>query len=128
VRSDGGDKGQTWAVLYDDGMSLTTASERVARSLAEAEHRRGHRVTVRLLDDAETRPRDAEKPISEPGCPNRPARPRLRDAAGSWSMRSLPSASSSRPRWPLTGVCCPGSVRIPAPARLRSAVLPIARS
>jgi dolichyl-phosphate-mannose-protein mannosyltransferase len=56
-----------WAVLYDDGMSLTTASERIARSLAEAERQRGRRVTVRRLDDAETRPRGAEKPARPPG-------------------------------------------------------------
>src|SRR5437773_2558132 len=53
-------EGQVWAVLYDGGMSLTTASERIARSLAEAERQRGHRVTVLRLADA--RP----KPISEP--------------------------------------------------------------
>ena len=40
-----------WAVLYDDGTSLTTASEPIAHSLAEAERQRGHRVTVRHLDD-----------------------------------------------------------------------------
>ncbi len=40
-----------WAVLYDDGTSLTTVSEPIARSLAEAERQRGHRVTVRRLDD-----------------------------------------------------------------------------
>ena len=40
-----------WAVLYDDGTSLTTASEPIARSLAEAERQRGHRVTIRRLDD-----------------------------------------------------------------------------
>ena len=76
VRSDGGDKGEMWAVLYDDGMSLTTASERVAHTLAEAERRRGHRVTVQRLDDVETHQpepvRPAERlaspePVSEPG-------------------------------------------------------------
>jgi outer membrane biosynthesis protein TonB len=40
-----------WAVLYDDGTSLTTVSEPIARSLAEAERQRGHRVTIRCLDD-----------------------------------------------------------------------------
>src|SRR5436190_16721872 len=53
-------EGQVWAVLYDGGLSLTTASERIARSLTEAERQRGHRVTVLRLADA--RP----KPISEP--------------------------------------------------------------
>ena len=40
-----------WAVLYDDGTSLTTVSEPIARGLAEAERQRGHRVTIRRLDD-----------------------------------------------------------------------------
>ena len=53
---------QMWAVLYDDGMSLTTVGERMARSLAEAEHEHGRRVTVRRLDDVETHPRGVEKP------------------------------------------------------------------
>jgi outer membrane biosynthesis protein TonB len=66
-----------WAVLYDDGTSLTTVSEPIARSLAEAERQRGHRVTIRLLDDdADSAPepepvRPAERfarpePVSEP--------------------------------------------------------------
>jgi outer membrane biosynthesis protein TonB len=66
-----------WAVLYDDGTSLTTVSEPIARSLAEAERQRGHRVTIRRLDDdPESAPepepiRRAERfarpePISEP--------------------------------------------------------------
>src|SRR6185503_19370189 len=44
-------RGQMWAVLYDDGTSLTTVSEPIARSLAEAERQRGHHVTIRRLDD-----------------------------------------------------------------------------
>jgi ferric-dicitrate binding protein FerR (iron transport regulator) len=108
VRSDGGDKGQTWAVLYDDGMSLTTASERVARSLAEAEHRRGHRVTVRLLDDAETRPRDAEKPISEPG----PA-PAPEPARVSGPPQAVEPAQAAEP------APVPEPARAPAPAGRR---------
>jgi hypothetical protein len=55
-----------WAVLYDDGMSLTTASEQIARILAEAERQRGRRVTVQRLDDAETPPRGVEKPDRPP--------------------------------------------------------------
>ena len=51
-----------WAVLYDDGTSLTTVSEPIARGLAEAERQRGHRVTVRRLDDAAD---GAPEPISE---------------------------------------------------------------
>ena len=40
-----------WAVLYDDGTSLTTVSEPIAHSLAEAERQRGRHVTVCRLDD-----------------------------------------------------------------------------
>jgi hypothetical protein len=70
VRSDEGDKAQVWAVQYDDGMSLTTASERVAHRLAEAERQRGHRVTVRRLNGTETHPRAAEKAAEpEPAAP-----------------------------------------------------------
>src|SRR5215471_3357288 len=81
VRSDGGGEGQMWAVLYDDGMSLTTASERIARSLAEAEGQRGRRVTVRRLDDVETHPRGAEKPARPLGRArgDGPVRPRGTD-------------------------------------------------
>lgn len=50
-----------WAVLYENGMSLTTASEETAQSLAQAEYRRGRLVTVRRLDDAEEHPRSTEK-------------------------------------------------------------------
>jgi hypothetical protein len=60
-------EGQMWAVLYDDGMSVATASERVARSLAEAERQRGRRVTVRRMDDVETHPRAGQKPARPPG-------------------------------------------------------------
>jgi hypothetical protein len=55
-----------WAVVYDDGMSLTTASERIARSLAEAERQRGRHVTVRRLDDVETHLGGTDEP-SVPG-------------------------------------------------------------
>jgi len=53
-----------WAVLYDDGTSLTTVSEPIARSLAEAERQRGHRVTIRRLDDdADGAPEPEPEPI-----------------------------------------------------------------
>ena len=53
-----------WAVLYDDGTSLTTVSEPIARSLAEAERQRGHRVTIRRLeDDADSAPEPEPEPI-----------------------------------------------------------------
>ena len=62
-----------WAVLYDDGTSLTTVSEPIARSLAEAERQRGHRVTIRRLDDdadgaqaSEPEPAPAPEPTRAP--------------------------------------------------------------
>ena len=56
-----------WAVLYDDGTSLTTVSEPIARSLAEAERQRGHRVTIRRLDDdADGAPEPEPEPEPEP--------------------------------------------------------------
>ena len=64
MRSDEGDQAQVWVVRYDDGMSLTTASEQIARTLAEAERQRGCQVTVRRLEEGETRPRGAEKPAA----------------------------------------------------------------
>jgi hypothetical protein len=63
-----------WAVLYDDGMSLTTASERIARILAEAERQRGRPVTVRRLDEVKTHPRGVDKPACRPA--ERFARPK----------------------------------------------------
>ena len=70
-----------WAVVYDDGMSLITASERIARSLAEAERQRGRCVTVRRLDDVETHPGGVEKPARPPGRArgDGPVRPRGTD-------------------------------------------------
>ncbi len=53
-----------WAVLYDDGMSLTCATEQIARILAEAERERGRHVTVQRLDDADSVPEP--EPIREP--------------------------------------------------------------
>ena len=56
-----------WAVLYDDGTSLTTVSEPIARSLAEAERQRGHRVTIRRLDDdPDGAPASEPEPEPEP--------------------------------------------------------------
>ena len=77
VRTGRRGRGQMWAVLYDDGTSLTTVSEPIARSLAEAERQRGHRATVQRVDDiADSAPEpepthQAERfakpePISEP--------------------------------------------------------------
>ena len=56
-----------WAVLYDDGTSLTTVSEPIARSLAEAERQRGHSVTIRRLDDdADGAPEPEPEPAPAP--------------------------------------------------------------
>ncbi len=69
-----------WAVLYDDGTSLTTVSEPIARSLAEAERQRGHRVTIRRLeDDADGAPEPEPDP---PGRAVREARADQRARAG----------------------------------------------
>jgi hypothetical protein len=62
-----------WAVLYDDGTSLTTVSEPIALSLAEAERQRGHDVTVRRLDDAaDGAPEPEPEPIRPAGRLARP--------------------------------------------------------
>jgi hypothetical protein len=50
-----------WAVLYENGMSLTTESEQTAQTLAHAEHLRGRSATIRRLDDVETHPRSTDK-------------------------------------------------------------------
>ena len=72
-----------WAVLYDDGTSLTTVSEPIARSLAEAERQRGHRVTVRRLEDVadsaaepEPEPIRLAEPFARPEPVSEPSRPR----------------------------------------------------
>jgi hypothetical protein len=49
-------------------------------------------------------------------------------AADSCSTRSPPPPSSSLPHWSITGVCCPESAPIPAPAQRRSAASPSAHS
>jgi hypothetical protein len=114
-----------WAVLYDDGMSLTTASERIARSLAEAERQRGRSVTVRRLDNVETHPRGTEKPARPPG-PGRgdgPVRPRGTDKVPvpgpSKAVGPEPISEASPPE--LTGE--PEPARAATPARRRRLVL-----
>ena len=67
-----------WAVLYDDGTSLTTVSEPIAHSLAEAERQRGRHVTVRRLDDDADGAPEPEADSARPGGwrgPNRSASP-----------------------------------------------------
>src|SRR5258708_31134064 len=62
-----------WAVLYDDGTSLTTVSEPIAHSLAAAERQRGRHVTVRRLDDAaDGAPEPEPEPIRPAGRLARP--------------------------------------------------------
>ena len=188
-----------WAVLYENGMSLTTASEQTARSLARAEHQRGRSCDCPAPGPSETHPRATAEVDRQPGAGASPpggaarealadqrARASLRGRAGPAAVdpvpaagpvqargeadshgqpgrshgararqRSVsapgthsrkraqaraprparrrrlplyvppppPSSSSWLPSWLTTGVCCPGSVPIPAPARPRSAVL-----
>jgi hypothetical protein len=62
-----------WAVLYDDGTSLTTVSEPIAQSLAAAERQRGRHVTVRRLGDAaDGAPEPEPEPIRPAGRLARP--------------------------------------------------------
>ncbi len=56
-----------WAVVYENGMSLTIASEQTARSLAQAERDRGRVVSVRRVDDVVTHPRGAEEAARQAG-------------------------------------------------------------
>jgi hypothetical protein len=56
-----------WAVMYENGMSLTTASERTAQTLAHAEQLRGRSATIRRLDDVDTPSRGADKAARRAG-------------------------------------------------------------
>lgn len=60
-----------WAVVYENGMSLTIASEQTARSLAQAERDRGRVVSVRRVDDVVTHPRGAEEAARQAACRSR---------------------------------------------------------
>jgi hypothetical protein len=109
-----------WAVLYDDGMSLTTASERIARSLAEAERQRGRRVTVRRLDDVETHLRGAEKPARPPGRArgDGPVRPRGTDKLSvPGPSRAAGSADGVPEPEPASQAASPELAREPEPGR-----------
>ena len=125
VRGDGGDEAQMWAVLYDDGMSLTTASERIARSLAEAERQRGRRVAVRRLDDAETDPRGVEKPVRPPGRARGegPVRPRGTDKPSvpgpSGTVGGAGSVPEPEPIRPAERFATPKPISEPEPAPAR---------
>src|ERR1051326_7499758 len=74
----GGRRGQMWAVQYDDGMSVSCATEQIANILAEAERQRGRRVTVQRLDDAESAPEPIREP--EPAPESAPAVERVQAA------------------------------------------------
>jgi hypothetical protein len=106
-----------WAVVYDDGMSLTTASEQIARSLAEAERQRGHRVTVRRVDDVQAYP---PRPI---GPPERSAEGSAERSAESRPISELePVPAPETPGEPESArpVPQPRLTREPAPARART--------
>ena len=106
-----------WAVLYDDGMSLTTASERIARSLAEAERQRGRCVTVRRLDNGEARSASAlgSAPAPELTQVPGPAQAVKPAQAAQPASVSEPVSEASPPE--LTGG--PEPARATAPARRR---------
>src|SRR5262245_42008807 len=88
-------------------MSVTTANERIARGLAEAERQRGRRVTVRRLDDAETHPRGVEEP----------ARPSGR-ARGEGPVRP---GGTDKPSVPGPGRAVGGAGSVPEPGPVRPA-------
>ncbi|HET9970422.1 MAG TPA: hypothetical protein VFQ68_19465 [Streptosporangiaceae bacterium] len=128
MRSDEGDEAQVWAVQYDDGMSLTTASEQVAQRLAEAERQRGHRVTVRRLNGTETPPRPAEKaaepePVREPEPepvrePEPPAAPEPVSDSGPAPVPELTPAAELAPApAPAPAPASAGAASPPEPAR-----------
>lgn len=62
-----------WAVVYENGMSLTIGSEQTAHSLAQAERDRGRDVTVRRVDDIATLPTPQPASAPEPGPTPEPA-------------------------------------------------------
>jgi hypothetical protein len=113
-----------WAVLYDDGTSLTTVSEPIAHSLAEAERQRGRHVTVRRLDDdVDGEPEPALEPgptpAAEPAPANEPARtlepirfsgpPHAVEPTQAGKPASMPESASEAAR--------PVPAREPEPAR-----------
>ena len=106
-----------WAVLYDDGTSLTTVSEPIARSLAEAERQRGHRVTIRRLDDdADTAPEPEPIRLAEPFARHEPISepepdPAPEPAQASEPARTVEPARAGEP------APVPEPVREPEPAR-----------
>lgn len=100
---------------YDDGMSLTTASEQIARTLAEAERQRGCQVTVRRLDEGETHPPGAAKPaVPEPA---RAAEP-LEPPGPVSEPEPAPAPEPASAAEPAGQTPPPGLTREPEPARV----------
>ncbi len=111
-----------WAVLYDDGMSLTCATEQIARILAEAERERGRHVTVQRLDDADSVPEPEPIREPEPVQAVEPAPPPTREpepAPAVEPVQAVEPASAPEPASevsPPTRVPEPASAVEPAPA------------
>ena len=131
-----------WAVVYENGMSLTTASEQTAESLAQAERQRGRRVTVRRLDDVETHPRSEEaaarradglpepelirpaadfvrpQPISEPEPASAPGPAQVVEQVE--AMEPVQAAEPASVPGPASKASPPEPAREPGPARERT--------
>ena len=106
-----------WAVLYDDGTSLTTVSEPIARSLAEAERQRGRRVTIRRLDDdADIAPEPEPIRLAEPFARPEPISEPEPDPAPEPAQASEP-ARTVEPERAGEPAPVPEPVREPEPAR-----------
>jgi hypothetical protein len=101
-----------WAVLYDDGTSLTTVSEPIARSLAEAERQRGHRVTIRRLDDDADSASEPE-PEPEPA----PASELTRAPEPTQTVEPTPAPEPVEPALAVEPALVPRPAREPEPAR-----------
>lgn len=113
-----------WAVVYENGMSLTIASEQTAHSLAQAERDRGRGATVRRLDDVVTHP-GAEfarpEPISEPEPASAPEPARAAEPAqAAEPVPAMPPVQTAEPApvpEPASEASPPEPTREPKPAR-----------
>ena len=108
-----------WAVLYDDGTSLTTVSEPIARSLAEAERQRGHRVTIRRLDDdADGAQASEPEPALAPEAAPAPEPTRAPEPAQAVEPTQAPEAAPApEPAQAVELAPVPKAAREPEPAR-----------
>jgi hypothetical protein len=104
-----------WAVLYDDGMSLTCASEQIARTLAEAERQRGRRVTVQRIDDADSVPEPEPIREREPASAVEPAQAAEPVSAPEPAPEPTPAAEPVSAPEPASEASAP--TREPEPAR-----------